>query len=290
MPSISGACLAALQEAPLISHRSNHITSVSASGFALMQRKHSSAVHPRYFAMQNAQGIPPYGSKEAVILLSSLTTCDPGSIGDAIKATKAAHVRVHIIGLSAEMYVSGKIAKETGATCRVALSEGHLGDLVQQLCTPPAVAAEQAVPNLVRMGFPSKDADGVVNATFVGPAGEVIGGAFTCPVCLAKNASIPCDCHVCGVTLISAPHLARSYHHLFPVPAFTEVDVASLPQDAACAFCRLPVRLRRENALAAPDLAAQCGRCHSVCCGDCEEFVHDHLHNCPGCEAVPTVT
>ena len=28
---------------------------------------------------------------------------------------------------------------------------------------------------------------------------------------------------MCGLTLVSSPHLARSYHHLFPVPPFAEV-------------------------------------------------------------------
>lgn len=27
---------------------------------------------------------------------------------------------------------------------------------------------------------------------------------------------------VCGLTLVKAPHLARSYHHLFPAPNFEE--------------------------------------------------------------------
>ena len=31
------------------------------------------------------------------------------------------------------------------------------------------------------------------------------------------------ECKCCGLTLVSAPHLARSYHHLFPLPAFKEV-------------------------------------------------------------------
>ena len=32
---------------------------------------------------------------------------------------------------------------------------------------------------------------------------------------------LPSQCNVCKLTLVSSPHLARSYHHLFPVPPFT---------------------------------------------------------------------
>lgn len=46
--------------------------------------------------------------------------------------------------------------------------------------------------------------------------------------CKARVVDLPCSCHICGLTLISSPHLARSYHHLFPVKAFTEVPQAEL--------------------------------------------------------------
>ena len=31
-----------------------------------------------------------------------------------------------------------------------------------------------------------------------------------------------------GLTLVSAPHLARSYQHLFPLPQFTETDLSTV--------------------------------------------------------------
>jgi transcription factor Ssl1 len=41
-----------------------------------------------------------------------------------------------------------------------------------------------------------------------------------CCRCAGRVAELPGECHVCGLTLISSPHLARSYHHLFPVPPY----------------------------------------------------------------------
>ena len=49
-------------------------------------------------------------------------------------------------------------------------------------------------------------------------------GGHSCPRCLSKYCSLPMDCQICGLTLISAPILARSYHHLRPVPSFKEAD------------------------------------------------------------------
>ena len=40
--------------------------------------------------------------------------------------------------------------------------------------------------------------------------------------CNAKYCELPVECKSCGLTLVSAPHLARSYHHLFPLPPFIE--------------------------------------------------------------------
>lgn len=34
-----------------------------------------------------------------------------------------------------------------------------------------------------------------------------------------------------GLTLVSAPHLARSFHHLFPLQAFVESPVENLQGD-----------------------------------------------------------
>lgn len=31
------------------------------------------------------------------------------------------------------------------------------------------------------------------------------------------------DCPICALTLVSSPHLARSYHHLFPVANYEEI-------------------------------------------------------------------
>lgn len=232
--------------------------------------------------LQAVSLVPPYGIRESLVLLSSLTTCDPGSVADAIKAAQKANLRVSIIGLSAEMYISSRIAADTSASYRVAQSEDHLKELVMAACAPPALQGTSADSKLVRMGFPSKDPEGARSATFAGEGCTVRGGAYTCPACGAKNENIPCECHICKLTLISAAHLARSYHHLFPIEPFHEVDLMSIQRDVDvhCRFCELVVS-RTEGAKS----MYRCGTCNFLCCAHCDEFVHESLHNCPGCEA-----
>lgn len=233
------------------------------------------------FWLQAVSLVPPFGIREAFVLLSSLTTCDPGSVADAIKAAQKVNLRVSIIGLSAEMYISSRIAAETNASYRVAQSEAHLGELVLAACEPPAMEGTSFHAKLVRMGFPSKDPEGANAATFVGDSCLVKGGAYTCPACGAKNETIPCECHVCKLTLVSAAHLARSYHHLFPIESFREVEVGTSEEDGyqQCGFCE-----RVMDAAAGVQYMYRCEQCNSLCCAQCDEFIHESLHVCPGCE------
>lgn len=50
------------------------------------------------------------------------------------------------------------------------------------------------------------------------------GRGFFCPQCGARYCSLPVECRICKLTLISAPQLARSLHNLLPLPAFEEID------------------------------------------------------------------
>ena len=39
---------------------------------------------------------------------------------------------------------------------------------------------------------------------------------------------IPSTCHICRLMLVSSPHLARSYHHLFPINPYEELSPQTL--------------------------------------------------------------
>ena len=41
----------------------------------------------------------------------------------------------------------------------------------------------------------------------------VPSSGYFCPQCDSKYCEIPIECKACGLTLVCAPHLARSYHH-----------------------------------------------------------------------------
>ncbi|KAF5181638.1 General transcription factor iih subunit [Thalictrum thalictroides] len=91
---------------------------------------------------------------------------------------------------------------------------------------------------------------------------------------------------ICGLTLVSSPHLASSYHHLFPITTFNEVASTILNNPhrklpKTCFGCQqtLPVPGKK------PSLRVACPKCNQHFCLDCDIYIHENLHNCPGCES-----
>lgn len=108
--------------------------------------------------------------------------------------------------------------------------QSHLKELVLEHAPPPPAIAEFAIANLIRMGFPQRAAEGVISICSCHKEAKV-GGGYTCPRCKARVCELPTECRICGLTLVSSPHLARSFHHLFPITPFDDVPLTSLPNN-----------------------------------------------------------
>nr|XP_036882042.1 general transcription factor IIH subunit 2 [Manis javanica] len=114
----------------------------------------------------------------------------------------------------------------------VILDESHYKELLTHHVSPPP-ASSSSECSLIRMGFPqhtiaslsdqdAKPSFSMAHLDSSTEPGLTLGGYF-CPQCRAKYSELPVECKICGLTLVSAPHLARSYHHLFPLDAFQEI-------------------------------------------------------------------
>lgn len=285
------------------------------------------------------QGSPPYGCKELLILSSSLTTVDAGDIFKAVAECVKASVRVSVVGMAAEVRVCRWIANETGGTYTVATSEAHLEQLVLSHAQPPpqkqkqhkrkagdhtagdlgaSSAGDDSIERgtrLVCMGFPER-AGGTSLAYFEAES-SVAAGGFNCPRCYSRVKDLPTTCPTCSLMLVSAPHLAKSYHHLFPVSVFREMpsSVDTTEADATGASNTAPrqsgtplsnAQSRSQAAsrmLGIGDTAGacevetpcrgcgariegvrlQCPNCREIFCFDCDAFIHDRIFVCPGC-------
>lgn len=96
---------------------------------------------------------------------------------------------------------------------------------------PPLAVSQEY--SLIKMGFPHGDFESGsttalsmcmchLESTIATDKTKLAVGGYHCPQCLSKYCELPAECLSCGLMLVSAPHLARSYHHLFPVQQFKE--------------------------------------------------------------------
>ena len=184
--------------------------------------------------------LPTHSSREILIIFGSLTTCDPGNIHETLESCIRDKIRISVVALAAEMKICRELCDKTGGQFGVAMNEGHFKDLLFELIPPPAQhsassaltsrlasgapanAPGSAGGDLMLMGFPTRLPSTSPPSLCVCHS-EMKSQGFLCPRCSAKVCDIPTDCDVCGLMIVSSPHLARSYHHLFPVKAYRPV-------------------------------------------------------------------
>ncbi len=71
-----------------------------------------------------------------LLIIGSLTTCDPTDIFATIRECKKAKIRCSIIGLAAEVHICKKICAELEGIYAVILDEVHFNDLFQRVAFP----------------------------------------------------------------------------------------------------------------------------------------------------------
>jgi transcription initiation factor TFIIH subunit 2 len=102
--------------------------------------------------------------------------------------------------------------------------QSHFKELLLEHAPPPPAIAEYAAANLIKMGFPQRGAEDLISICSCHKKIKSGAEGYICPRCKVNVCELPTECRTCGLTLVSSPHLARSYHHLFPVAPFDEVS------------------------------------------------------------------
>jgi len=104
--------------------------------------------------IQSLKNMPSHTSREVIVVMGSLTTCDPGDINKTISQAAKLKIKCSVINLAAEVRIYRELATRTGGQHAVVLDDHHLQDLLSEhLNPPPSLVAQQA--SLIRMGFPS---------------------------------------------------------------------------------------------------------------------------------------
>lgn len=221
-------------------------------------------------ALTNLKSLPGHVSREVIVIMSSLSTVDPGNIFATFELLRAHNIRCSVIGVSAELFVCKQLAKITNGSYDVVLDADHFELLLSQHTVPPP-STKASECNAIRVAFPPhatiKERSFCVCHPMSAPLSTSRG--FLCEQCGARHCSLPAECRICRLTLVSAPQLARAFRHLVPLPAFTSVPVT----DGECMAC--------EHPLSGEGFA--CKSCGAIFCFECDILLHESLHVCPNC-------
>ena len=176
-------------------------------------------------AERTLQQLPSYGSREILFIHSSLHSVDPSDIYKTIDSIVTKQITVNIISLTAEMYIMTLLAQRTSGTFHVILNKSHLKELLLNYIIPSPLIKQrikQLQRRWIKIGFPSQLID--IYPTLCTCHQLLKYGGYICPKCKCKYCELPCECMVCNTTLILSPHLARTYHHLFPTVPYQLLD------------------------------------------------------------------
>jgi transcription initiation factor TFIIH subunit 2 len=228
--------------------------------------------------------VPSHCTKEVLIIFGALLSSDPGNIHKTIRAMVEDKIRARVIGLAAQVAICKELCGQTNygdaAGYGIILNETHFKELFMEMTSPLAIntVATLNKTTLVEMGFPSKVSE--VAPTLCSCHSKLTQGGYICPRCQAKICSLPALCPCCDLTLILSIHLARSYHHLFPLKNFIEeISGTDSQVSSPCYACRRLLNGTSSNA------RYRCPNCNNYFCIDCDVYCHETLHNCPGCES-----
>lgn len=191
---------------------------------------------------------PSHGTREVIVIYGAIYSADPGDIHRTIRQLVNDSIRCSVVGLAARVAICTELVAKTNNTAKddmsnygVALHEQNFRALLMQYITPPAMhqsstagqtSASQSqqhganIPSLLKMGLPNLHSS--EKATMCACHGSPTKTGYLCPQCQVKVCSVPAQCPGCGMQLIQSTHLARSYHHLFPLRNFMEVSWADL--------------------------------------------------------------
>lgn len=178
------------------------------------------------------------------------------------------------------------------------MDEVHFKELFLAATTPPVTRTqEQSTASLLMMGFPSRVLAPGGTTSYCACHNRPCREGFLCTRCGSRVCRLPAECPSCSLTLILSTHLARSYHHLFPLRNWVEVSWREAAKSTACfscqtAFPEVPARGKKGEEEERPTAKGvsesaryACEVCGNHFCIDCDVYAHEIIHNCPGCQS-----
>lgn len=196
--------------------------------------------------------------KEILIITQSLCILGCNDLGKIMAECNKNNVKVHCLNLCAEMRIFKKITEITGGVHVVPVDKDHFTGVLQEFAIPNPLTTNQRV-FLSKFGFPSfVEEKSICSCHLV-----MTDSGYICPVCHTKVCNLPSECFFCKTQLVSFVNISKSLYHQYPLFDFE-------PGVGSCGICNEKSKMK-------------CGKCGTLFCEDCNNFMHDVLFFCTFC-------
>ena len=152
-------------------------------------------------------GSPAYCARQVILVHSTLRTIDRYDIFATIAATKQAAVKCNVVSMSGDMFISSRIAAETGGVYNVCATVAELrASLHAHTVPPPCTKDDASNVHMVKWGFPKKTTTAGLCACHLSlcTQGYVLAPSARC---ISHFRSVVAVSNVCRCLNFAVPHV-----------------------------------------------------------------------------------
>ncbi|SBT80680.1 general transcription factor IIH subunit 2, putative [Plasmodium malariae] len=213
--------------------------------------------------------MPMYGTKEIVIMYSSIRTCDKNNILNILELLVKNNIYVNCISIAPEMHILKYICERTKGIYKICTSKNELLNEINSVAETPLWMFGME-PQLIHICFPVKKK--ISTQIMCSCHNNLNTDTYICNFCNSYTCKIPSKCKVCGIHLISMHDLSHITNNLQESPLFIEMKNEKSAH-YSCSSCHQKLY----------EKVSQCTKCKHVFCVECDIFIHEDLNQCPFC-------
>lgn len=197
-------------------------------------------------------------ARECLIITASIGTKDSSSFDEIFKEIKKYNIKVNIISISGEVTLFKRICAFSCSSFYVPQCSNDFEYILSSFLSP--LESLEATNTLIKFGFPTLlDESGVCTCHLT--LNKV---NYECPNCKTRVCSLPIQCPVCDLRLISPLNIAKSYYYMYPLAPLKK-------SSGICDVCK--------------NTASNCcTKCNSSYCQECHSFIENDLNFCLFCD------
>lgn len=196
--------------------------------------------------------------RELLIVTASINTRDSGVYDSVFHDIKKYNIKVNIISICGEVTIFKKVCAFSNGEFIVPLNYNDLECVLNKFTEP--LECSDTTTSLVKLGFPSDPTNPGICTCHLKFSNKL----YECPCCKTMICSLPTQCPICELQLVTSMHISKSYYYQYPLKPLNICTTG---------FCK---KCNKKSKY-------QCQNCNNVYCEECGDFVQDELNFCIYC-------